>query len=115
MNITIQPETKSVSGYNDITYKWVKPSKRIQIDLFENMQVDSIVLQKSKLSYTRELDAVFIDIPNELQAIAEPTLRFYYSGTPLVAKNAPWDGGFVWKKDSNGKIIYKLETKIIEN
>ncbi len=103
LNITIQPETKSVSGYNDITFKWVKPFKRIQIDLFENMQLDSIVLQKSKLSYTRELDAVFIDIPNELQAIAEPTLRFYYSGTPLVAKNAPWDGGFVWKKDSNGK------------
>jgi len=27
----------------------------------------------------------------------------YYSGHPKEAENAPWDGGFSWKKDSNDK------------
>ncbi len=26
----------------------------------------------------------------------------FYSGNPIVAKNAPWDGGFVFKKDEDG-------------
>jgi len=30
-------------------------------------------------------------------------ILFIYSGNPLVAKHAPWDGGFVFKKDGNGK------------
>src|SRR5690606_768823 len=41
--------------------------------------------------------------PNNLAQNSTETLRFYYSGNPKVAKNAPWDGGFVFKKDSNGK------------
>ncbi|MGB0932250.1 MAG: M1 family metallopeptidase, partial [Chitinophagales bacterium] len=50
-----------------------------------------------------QFNAVFIEMgelvkPNEMQQ-----LTFYYSGTPTVAKRAPWDGGFVWKKDDNDK------------
>src|SRR5690606_32974746 len=41
--------------------------------------------------------------PNNLAQNSTETLRFYYSGNPKVAKNAPWDGGFVFKKDDNGK------------
>jgi aminopeptidase N len=29
-------------------------------------------------------------------------LLVYYHGTPRKAKNAPWDGGFVWKRDKAG-------------
>ena len=29
-------------------------------------------------------------------------LVVYYHGKPRIAKNAPWDGGFVWKKDKAG-------------
>src|SRR5690606_30214098 len=57
-----------------------------------------------KLLYTREYDAVYVDFPEELRKeINEYHISFYYSGKPKEAKNAPWDGGFVWKKDSNGK------------
>src|SRR5699024_5273866 len=30
-------------------------------------------------------------------------LRFYYSGNPVIAENPPWDGGFIFTKDKNGK------------
>lgn len=103
LNITINPDERSIVGYNQVTFKVLGNTSKIQLDLFENMHVDSIVYNNSKLAYKRDNDAVFITFPTELKNGTEQTLRFYYSGKPLVAKNAPWDGGFVFKKDTDGK------------
>lgn len=117
LDITVNPDEKYILGKNLITFKVVENTKRIQLDLFENMKVDSIFLlkdtfyfpfeeakndKKIKLEYEREYDAVFIDFPEELDEGIEYQIAFHYSGKPKEAKNAPWDGGFVWKKDSNG-------------
>ena len=104
LNIKIDINKKYISGYNDIYFTTIaKKTTRIQLDLYENMQVDSIVFEKKKLKYKRDNNAVFVDFPNLLFAKFEGYLRFYYSGNPIVSKNAPWDGGFIFKKDSNNK------------
>lgn len=103
LNITINPEEKSIVGYNEVTFDVLQNTKKIQLDLFENMHIDSIVFNKKKLTYKRDNDAVFIYFTSELPQNSSQKLRFYYSGNPLIAKRAPWDGGFVFKKDSNGK------------
>lgn len=103
LNIKINPDEKTIVGYNEIAFKVVENSSKIQVDLFENMQIDSIIHNNKKLEYKREFDAVFIDFPNGLSANSSEKIRFYYSGKPKVAKNAPWDGGFVFKKDKQGK------------
>ena len=103
LNIKINPQEKSIVGFNEITFKVIDNSNKIQLDLFENMKIDSIVFDAKKLNYKREFNAVFIDFPLTLLQNSEHKLRFYYSGNPLIAKRAPWDGGFVFKKDSNGK------------
>ncbi|MFY8181468.1 MAG: M1 family metallopeptidase [Flavobacterium sp.] len=103
LNIKINPDEKTIVGYNEIAFKVVENSSKIQIDLFENMQIDSIIHNNKKLEYKREFDAVFIDFPSGLTANSSEKIRFYYSGKPKVAKNAPWDGGFVFKKDKQGK------------
>lgn len=104
LNITVNPENRSIVGYNDITFKVVKNTSKIQVDLFENMQIDSIVFEGKKLNYKRDFGAVFIDLEKQLVVDgSDKKLRFYYSGNPLVAKNAPWDGGFVFSKDNAGK------------
>ncbi|KAF2519195.1 M1 family metallopeptidase [Flavobacterium salilacus subsp. salilacus] len=103
LNITVNPDERYISGYNNITFKIVENTKRIQLDLFENMKVDSIIYNNKKLAYKRDNDAVFITFYNELKKGSEQQLRFYYSGKPVVARNAPWDGGFVFRKDNQGK------------
>ncbi len=103
LNITVNPDERYISGYNNITFKVLKKTKKIQLDLFENMQVDSIIFNNKKLDYKRDNDAVFITFPNELKKGSEQQLRFYYSGNPVVARNAPWDGGFVFREDNHGK------------
>lgn len=102
LNIKINIEEESIVGYNDITFKVVENTNKIQVDLFENMKVDSIVFNTKKLNYKREFNAVFIDFPNELKKGRDEKITFYYSGNPKIAKNAPWDGGFVFNKDKQG-------------
>jgi len=107
LEVKIVPKQKYISGVNNITFKVVEKTDKIQLDLFENMKVDSIFLydknqiDREKLNYKRIYDAVFIDFPKILQQETIQHLAFYYSGFPLIAKNAPWDGGFVWEKDNN--------------
>ena len=103
LNITINPEQKSIKGFNEISFEVMVPTQKIQLDLFDNMKVDSIIWNTKKLKYVRDNDAVFIDFPEKLASKSNHKLKFYYSGNPKIAKNAPWDGGFVFKKDSNGK------------
>jgi aminopeptidase N len=103
LNIKINPDEKSIVGFNEISFKVLLKTSKIQLDLFENMQIDSIVLNSKKLNYKREFDAVFVDFESALSKDSEQKIRFYYSGKPLIAKNAPWDGGFIFKKDANNK------------
>lgn len=103
LNLKLDPEKRFLSGSNTIRYKILQDTKLIQLDLFENMKVDSIVQDKKKLQFKREFDAVFISFDKPLPVGLEKQLQFYYSGNPIVAKRAPWDGGFLFSKDAAGK------------
>ena len=103
LNIKIDIDQKAITGYNEIEFKVVKNTQKIQLDLYQNMQVDSIIFDSKKLKYVREYGAVFIDFPKVLEINALQKLKFYYSGNPIIAKKAPWDGGFVFKTDQAGK------------
>ncbi|SNA79548.1 M1 family metallopeptidase [Flavobacterium psychrophilum] len=103
LNIKVNPTEKFIIGYNDITFKVVENTNKIQIDLFENMQVDSIIFNHKKLNYKRDNLAVFITFNESLKTGNQEKIRFYYSGNPTIAKRAPWDGGFVFTNDKQGK------------
>lgn len=103
LNIKVNPDERSIVGYNAITFKVVSNTTKIQLDLFDTMQIDSIIFNSKKLNYKRDFNAVFIDFPIVLISKSEQNLKFYYSGKPMIAKNAPWDGGFVFKNDNQRK------------
>ena len=104
LNIKIDIDKKYIVGYNQIFFTITsKKTKKIQLDLYANMQIDSIVWDQKKLNYKREFNAVFVEFPAYLTLKSENSLKFYYSGNPQIAKRAPWDGGFVFAKDSNNK------------
>jgi aminopeptidase N len=103
LSVKVNPEEKFISGVNKITFKTLKKLPTMQLDLFENMKVDSILFQGKKQKYRREFNAVFITFEKPLKKNKKRTLEFYYSGNPIIAKNPPWDGGFIFAKDKNGK------------
>ena len=103
LELKVDPTKKEILGFNDITFKVVQPTKKIQLDLFDNMIIDGISsIETSKLEFTRDENAVFILFKKTLEKDKTYTIRFSYHGNPIVARTAPWDGGFVFKKDRKG-------------
>jgi aminopeptidase N len=74
--------------------------EKIQLDLFANMVIDSVVYNGRSLSIERMEDAFFVQFPQIIKEGENISVIVYYHGIPVVAKNPPWDGGFVWARDS---------------
>ncbi|WP_417887188.1 M1 family metallopeptidase [Zunongwangia sp.] len=102
LKLKVNPSEKFINGSNIITFKTEQKLPVIQIDLFKNMDIDSIMFHGKALNYKRKYNAVFIDFEESLAKNTTDSLEFFYSGHPIIAKNAPWDGGFVWTKDEQG-------------
>lgn len=92
----------SISGSNSIYFKVKKMTNIIQLDLEEHIAIDSILWQNKVLAFTREFNAVFVRFPETLTFNSRNTVTVKYHGQPVIAKRAPWDGGFVWSKDKEG-------------
>ena len=103
LNLNVEIESKSLSGVNHIYFNVIDAFDSLQIDLFANMKIDSILFEGKHLPFNRLFDAVFITFPETLVDQSSGKLSVYYHGKPVAAKNAPWDGGFVWKEDASGK------------
>lgn len=103
LHVKVDPETQKISGSNEIFFTTMEDFQSLQIDLFENMMVDAITFEGQKLEYRRDENAIFIDFPRQISATTKASILIRFSGTPTVAARAPWDGGFVWKKDKNSK------------
>ncbi len=100
LDIRIDPEKKTVSGKNTIRFRMLEDGTRIQLDLYDNLAVDKIVLDATPLKYTRELNAVFVDFPETLQKGRDYSIDFHYSGTPRQQGRF---GGFVFSQAPSGK------------
>ncbi len=101
LNITIDPDSRFISGYVDVFFDVVEDFERLQIDLYENMKINKIVSNDKNLDYNRMHNAVFIEFPAQKKG-TKNSLRIFYEGNPKTAYAPPWDGGFVWSKDDNG-------------
>jgi len=101
LHLEVNPEDRTIAGHVDMDYHVVQPTNRLQIDLFRNLTIDSILQDGRRLTFDREEDAVFVRLPRLVNPSTVQTHRMsiYYGGEPVAAKNAPWDGGFVWALD----------------
>jgi len=102
LNVRLDTEQQSLSGSNKIVFKVLHDFKTLQIDLYANMNIDSIISGGQKLNFKREFNAVFVDMPGTMTAGKMGEMKVYYHGKPIIAKRPPWDGGFTWTKDNNG-------------
>ena len=104
LHVKVNPADSSISGYNGITYRVLSPAREMQIDLQVPLEVDSMVQDGRALQYRRDGNAFFATLTAPQPVGASKAIKIYYHGRPRVAKHAPWDGGFVWARDSTGKL-----------
>jgi aminopeptidase N len=102
LHVSVQPTDSSIRGWNAITYKVIKPATEMQLDLQEPLEVDSIVQDRKALTYRRDVSAFFVKLSAPQRTAAKKTITVYYHGKPVAAKRPPWDGGYIWQRDSVG-------------
>lgn len=106
-DITVKPDynSKTIIAKNLLTYQTIasQTTKRLQLDLQDPLVIDSVILDKTTpLTYIKEGNAWHVDMPAQKKN-SQHTLAIYYQGKVHEAKRAPWDGGWIWAKDSLGR------------
>ena len=106
LDLTVDMDSESISGSVGIDFDVLEDLSQIQLDLFENMEIERVVLfgdqEEIELNVIRKGKAFFLDLPAQLKG-TKLTIKVFYKGQPIKAENAPWDGGFSWKKDKKGR------------
>ncbi len=105
LTFSLDTAARTISGSNTIQFKVLgKERDSMQIDLQAPMILDSVLLiDNSKINFSREGNVYWLDFsfakarPQEYYSIT-----LFYHGKPRKAVKAPWDGGFIWAKDSLG-------------
>ena len=95
LSVTPGLHNHSIIGKNQITVEAIQDFDRIQLDLFSNMLIDSVVYNGKILSFERVKNAFFIQFPriiNKGVIIQYNNLSF----TPAMAKLANLLWNFVW-------------------
>ena len=109
--ITIKPDfvNKTVVGKNTIKYKvaFKKHSKLMQIDLVNPLVIDSVLQNNKKLKFENVGNIWYINV-SEKQSSKNNELTIFYSGKPTISTKPPWDGGFVWEKDSLNRTMVSV-------
>lgn len=102
---TVDPAGESITGDAVLTLKVEKLIKAIQFDLDRNLPVSAIDVGGAALpvsAWNNPDGQLGIALPRAYQPGEDLILRIRYAGTPHVAANPPWDGGFVWSSTPTG-------------
>lgn len=106
VSISADPKTKSIKGTTVMTAKVVHPTSVIVLDLDTPYTVERVFGQggdrQVALKYEREGGKIRIHFPaaKKKGEIFETIIS--YNGTPRIAPNPPWVGGFIWTKTPSG-------------
>lgn len=121
LNLKIDIDNQFISGFNKITFQNIDLDSVLQLDLFENFEIDSIVYYNQyttrrlinptkKLRNRREGRVIWVELPTEIRNSlntkenkTNEIISVFYHGKPQNAVNPPWDGGFTWNKKANEK------------
>ncbi|MFH6605129.1 M1 family metallopeptidase [Maribacter algicola] len=103
LDIEIKPDEKYISGSNLVRYKVLNSAQVMQIDLQPPLKIEKVTQDGKALDFSSKTNAHFIKLEKPQKVGDFNEIVIHYSGNPKEAVRAPWDGGFSWSKDKNGK------------
>lgn len=103
LDFELDIENKYLKGSNTITYTVLESKKLMQIDLQPPLKITKVVQAGEALTFTQDGNAYLIQLKQNQVKGSSKAVDVFYEGNPKEAPRAPWDGGFSWEKDANGK------------
>ena len=102
LELEVVPDEKFITGKNTITYKVLSEYQTLQVDLQAPLTITKVTQDGKKLDVVHLGNAHFVQLVKKQEIGNSESIIVHYQGKPKEAINAPWDGGFSWKKDNNG-------------
>lgn len=106
LGLTIMPESRSIAGDGTYTVRARQQLSEIAFDLDPRYTVSGVSVDGSALgsdAFANPEGLLTIRLPRPLSAGSTAEVHIEYAGRPHVARNAPWDGGFVWESTDQGQ------------
>jgi aminopeptidase N len=105
-DLEVEPDftTKTIRGRNTIKFSG-NAGTVMQLDLQQPLIIDSILFRGSRLSFTRDSNIALVVFPEVFLTLAKQDyfISIYYHGKPKEARRPPWDGGWIWTRDAQGR------------
>jgi len=92
---------RSIDGYTTIDVIMAQPTKVLLFDLLDSLNVKQVLVNNKTAPFEYKSNFIRINFADELPA-GKASVKVIYGGKPHVAKNPPWDDGFIWSRDSTG-------------
>jgi aminopeptidase N len=102
LKVKVTPNKKYISGQNTIKYTVLSEYQTMQIDLQAPLKMTKVTQDGKELAVLHDGNAHFITLTKKQVIGNVESIIVHYEGNPKEAIRAPWDGGFSWKKDTNG-------------
>ncbi|MEZ5292029.1 MAG: M1 family metallopeptidase [Vicinamibacterales bacterium] len=100
LDVRVDPEAKSIRGTNAVRFRMLSDDTRIQLELYENLQVESLRMGTTALKYERVRNTLYVDFPETLRAGRTYTIDVGYSGQPREQGRF---GGLAFRTDPDGR------------
>jgi aminopeptidase N len=106
LTFVVHPDSRSIDGRSILTFTVRRPIAKIQFDLDRELPIRDIAVNGQPLAkdrWSNPQGRATVQLPRAFAPGQQLQLAIGYGGKPHVAKNAPWDGGFVWSKTPAGE------------
>ncbi|TXS95159.1 M1 family metallopeptidase [Parahaliea aestuarii] len=98
LSVRIQPESRSIEGTLDLTFRAIEPLSAIELDLDPDLTVHAASMAGVAATFERNGDSFTVALPVQVDAGETRVVRVSYGGQPHIALAPPWHGGFVWSE-----------------
>jgi len=103
LNVEVKPSDSTIYGSNTVTYRVLKSSDIMQIDLQPPLELIRAEQNGKSLKFDREGNVYWIRLAEKQEMGKIYSIMLNYGGKPFVSKRPPWEGGISWKSDSSNK------------
>jgi aminopeptidase N len=108
LDLAIDPEAERLDGVVTIDALTVRALRRLELDLDDGLQVTSVTLgldesPPQSAAFRHGGGKLWVEMPEPVAGDRRLRVAVHYGGRPRVAANAPWEGGFTWKRTATGQ------------
>ena len=101
LDIAVKPSDSTIYGSNTVTYKVIKSTDVMQIDLQPPLEILKAEQNSKDLHFSREGNVYWIQMAEKQEPGKIYSLVLNYGGRPKISRRPPWEGGITWTKDKN--------------